>query len=712
MLIDKIILSNFRAYQGRQELSLSLNPEKHVTVISGQNGFGKTSLLTGLVWVLYGKLMIDVDERYRKEIQESGGYGKYSNKLMNRNALVIANESEKVLLAQIDLSESILQKRRLKENIDGLYSFSVSIKLTNIMIPHLTCNDVTIIRSYNTRSQKEDLQILIDGKENELTQTIGLEIFINDFILPKEIAKFFFFDAEKITALAEVKSLDEKLYFSKAYNEVLGIKKYTDLKTNLENLKIKISKKSASKGDLKKIDDLQHILNDKSQLLELTKEEMLQKEEEWTVKKTDLAEIQERLVRLGSAMTNREILEFRKLKSELAESIAKNKNRFNELLELAPFAMVASKMEKVHQQLQLEQRNQHTDLINNLLSDKKRLLIGALSELKYINRDEVKQVVDEILSPEEAESANLLLSFNADQYKQFSAVHNNLKEAYARSLRALIADGKKYTSTYNITQKKLKDADLKAGDPIIGKLKTRQEELHSAVELLWEKIIELKIDTGILEKDISTVRKQLSEHTKHIKIEQHDQVKAQTSERLIKQLSDFILQLKLKKKASLEKNIKKELNLLMHKSNFVDMVEVRIDGDLIDIELYDRIGNIINKDGLSKGEQQLYATALLKALVTESNINFPVFIDSPLQKLDKRHASNILRHFYPNVSSQVVLFPLLAKELSEEEYEILLPKVGKSYLIRQDEQQSSTFSDLYPNDLFSQFNSTQAAYVQ
>ena len=39
--------------------------------------------------------------------------------------------------------------------------------------------------------------VLIDGKVNELTKTIGQEIFINDFILPKEIAKFFFFDAEK-----------------------------------------------------------------------------------------------------------------------------------------------------------------------------------------------------------------------------------------------------------------------------------------------------------------------------------------------------------------------------------------------------------------------------------------------------------------------------------------------------------------------------------
>jgi DNA sulfur modification protein DndD len=118
------------------------------------------------------------------------------------------------------------------------------LKFTNIFIPHLSCNDVVIKRVYSTIRDTETTEILIDGKRNELTSTIGPDIFINDFILPKEIAKFFFFDAEKITALAEVRNLEEKQYFSKAYNEVLGIKKYADLKQNLENLQLRLRKKT------------------------------------------------------------------------------------------------------------------------------------------------------------------------------------------------------------------------------------------------------------------------------------------------------------------------------------------------------------------------------------------------------------------------------------------------------------------------------------
>ncbi|WP_304066690.1 AAA family ATPase [Pedobacter glucosidilyticus] len=710
MLIDRINLYNFRAYQGEQQLSLSMNPEKHVTIISGQNGFGKTSLLTALVWVLYGKLMVDVDERYRKEVHESGGYNRYAFKLMNRNALQAAAAYERSLQQEKELTQNVLETKRINTEIEALYSFSGSIVLTNIFIPHLSCNEVTITRTYNTRKEKEDLTILIDGRENELTKTIGQEIFINDFILPKEIAKFFFFDAEKITALAEVKNIDEKLYFSKAYNEVLGIKKYTDLKQNLENLQLRISKKSATKGDLKKIEELQQRLHQNEELVSLHKEDLERKEQDLQIKKADLAEAQEKLVRTGNAMSDHELNEYRKMRTNLREAIAKNKANFADLLELAPFAMLMRKMQQIQQQISLEERQQHANLLNNLLKEKYEALKKAFTQIN-VNQNEITSILHEHLQSSVANEVNILLGFTQEQTNQFNSVYANLQNAYAKQFKALVAEGKRLQSSYNITHKKLQDSDLKSSDPVIKALKATHNELNVEVEKLTEKILQLKIEIAVAEREITTIQRQLSEQSKHIKVEKQDQEKTATATRLIQQLETFIYQLKTKKKVSLEKNIKKELNSLMHKQAFVEKVEVKIEGDLIDIDLYDVMGNTINKEGLSKGEQQLYATALLKALVTESNIQFPVFIDSPLQKLDKKHATNIIKEFYPSVSSQVVLFPLLEKELSENEYQLLLPKIGKAYLIKQEANYASTFADLYPQDLFTQFNQSLKAYV-
>ena len=142
-----------------------------------------------------------------------------------------------------------------------------------------------------------------------------------------------------------------------------------------------------------------------------------------------------------------------------------------------------------------------------------------------------------------------------------------------------------------------------------------------------------------------------------------------------------LLSLKQEKKYSLERRIKSVLNSLMHKEDFIGRVEVVINGEDMDIELYTTDDTHISKDSLSKGEQQLYATSILKALVDESGIQFPVFIDSPLQKFDKSHAAKIITEFYPKISKQVILFPLLYKELTLEEFDIMKPLINATYLI-------------------------------
>lgn len=73
MFIDSIILNNFRAYKGRNETTFIKNG-KNVFLIAGNNGFGKTTYLSALVWCLYGKLMVDVDEKFRREINDAQGY--------------------------------------------------------------------------------------------------------------------------------------------------------------------------------------------------------------------------------------------------------------------------------------------------------------------------------------------------------------------------------------------------------------------------------------------------------------------------------------------------------------------------------------------------------------------------------------------------------------------------------------------------------------
>ena len=178
-----------------------------------------------------------------------------------------------------------------------------------------------------------------------------------------------------------------------------------------------------------------------------------------------------------------------------------------------------------------------------------------------------------------------------------------------------------------------------------------------------------------------------------------DREKDRVAERLIRELTAFLVQFKSEKKLSLEQHIKANMNMLMHKDDFVHRVEVTIAEDLIDIRLYNRNETEIPTELLSKGEQQLYATSILKALVDESEMQFPIFIDSPLQKFDKRHATKIITEFYPRISKQVVIFPLLEKELTLDEYEDLFPFVNSVYYIR-NLNGASCFEQVTPEKLF------------
>ena len=86
MKIDQIKISNFRSYKGLVKIDFDNSSEnRNITLISGKNGFGKTSFLTSLIWGFYGKLMSKVEDKYKHEIKNSGGYEKYLNNQFNRN---------------------------------------------------------------------------------------------------------------------------------------------------------------------------------------------------------------------------------------------------------------------------------------------------------------------------------------------------------------------------------------------------------------------------------------------------------------------------------------------------------------------------------------------------------------------------------------------------------------------------------------------------
>ena len=217
-------------------------------------------------------------------------------------------------------------------------------------------------------------------------------------------------------------------------------------------------------------------------------------------------------------------------------------------------------------------------------------------------------------------------------------------------------------------------------------------------------------EQGILKHKYANQKKVRVEYEKEFNLIETDKKKYSVTLKLLEKINVLVNKIKQEKKYSLQKSISLGLKKLMHKKDFISNVRVNIMDDVMDIDLLDANDNIISKDTLSKGEQQLYATALLKALVDESGIKFPVFIDSPLQKFDKFHSKNIIQEFYPSVSDQVVLFPLLEKELSEKEFDLLKPNLNKAFLITNIDG-SSNLKGVKGDNLFDEFKKDKDVYT-
>lgn len=704
MFIKEIELNNFRIYKGVNKIELLPKDNKNIIVVSGKNGFGKTTFLMSLVWCLYGRQMEKVDELYQKEIGDKGGYGKYIGNSLNRLA-----------------------------NAEGDTKFSVSVTFRDVKIPEITCNEIKITRSYDVKTSTNDkVEVLIDGFQNELIQDLttdgkqdGEEIFIRDFILPIEIAKFFFFDAEKIVSLAEINSPEQRRLLSKAYTEVLGIKKYEDLKDQLENIQDEYRKKSAKPQERQEFNDIENDIKNKQISIDDIDLQIQELNQEKIEKQSESNEIQMKLIQEGNMMTLEQLNLLKNDESSLYEKINELQNDLKDLFDLIPFGLAGETLMDVSNQLSDEKNHRESKYKQEDVGEKTNQILGEIEIAKkefngYVDvkvRDfyelQIKNLIKKYFFsdiPELPTTFVTLHDFSDSETNELNSLINNLKHTFKSIFTRLNDEYLRSKNELDSIRRKIRAAEKDAEDEYISKLREDKTRLDNRIFTIEKDIYDLGERTGAFKNEIKTLKQRQEELRKKIDDSRRYSEKDKKTQNLIHNLKDFIKDFKLTTKKKLEENILSELNILMHKKGFIKKVVVDINqaGDDVDINLFNSRDEKIDKGSLSMGERQMYASALLKALVDESDIEFPVFIDSPMQKFDKDHAENVIKEFYPNVSKQVILFPLIHKELTESEFELLKPNISRAYIIRNISTDASNFVESEPENLINTYNELYA----
>lgn len=173
MLIKSITLNNFRQFKGKQTLEFACDPYKNVTVLLGDNTFGKTTILQAFNWCLYGVADFpkDSNPEFLLNLEVAGEQAGIQQKCEVYVELILVHK---------DIEYMIMRKQPYVDRAYGSWS---------ALNDHLT----------------------VSYKEDGITKQVreGEERNLINGILPQSLSGYFFFDTERVADISSRKDLSE-----------------------------------------------------------------------------------------------------------------------------------------------------------------------------------------------------------------------------------------------------------------------------------------------------------------------------------------------------------------------------------------------------------------------------------------------------------------------------------------------------------------------
>ena len=660
MLLTKIILNDFGVYRGRNEFDLKTTKDKPIILIGGTNGAGKTTLFESVMLCLYGQNSFDTKISQKQ----------YHNKILRSIHRILgtkkaADSASLSVEFQYAHAGKTLEYKvfRMWQNNDG----SVDETLT---IEKRVFGDESFVK--------------LDSLEESEWQT-----FI-DQLLPKGITKLFFFDGEKIQNIAD--SGNEDKFVRSSFDTLLGL----DLVKQLID-DIGISVLRNTDGETKKILEEIELKTKEKQDHEKILEQLQDKQANLKVDKNNLGQQlavqEEQFKKLGGNFSDRrDSLTIDKVKFE-----SKLENIEKEIREMCsdilPFSLIPNQLEELKNEISLDQQkiksSHEKDILNKNFKELENKIKSSSflskcdSKIKNTLTAEIKKLFAEKLDSI-LESEKLSYNFSEQDMDKITHLIDTVNNGAEKRLEALAKSHNVLIGSLNLNKVSLTSApsDDQIG-PIFSKLtKTSHElgELQNELENLENLELQEKTIISLLN---SQIRMNLSKR----KIDKKRLAGLEMGPKVQDVLEDYSNILRNKKLELLERYILEGLTMLLHKTNFIE--KIQINKETFEIKLFKGNDDEITKDMLSKGELQMYSTSIVRALAKTSGRPLPFMIDTPLARLDEDHRKSLVRDFYPAASHQTIILST-DSEINYEHYKELAPYITKSYVIAYDSDNGKT----------------------
>ena len=643
MHLTKVTLKNYGVYRDKVEFDLTTTPEKPVILIGGTNGAGKTTLFESILIGFYGQSFFN-KKTTRKEYEKFLG-----NKVHRYLGTTAAADSTSIV-------------------IDFKFHHNGEI------------DDYTVDRTWydNDGRFTEELKIKKNNERLDSVEESQWQSFIEELI-PKGIAKLFFFDGEKIVKMTEEKN--EEIEIKSSFDSLLGLdiveQLHSDLRTHImRNMK----------DNSKSIDNqYDALLKEKVEIvekLEMLENNVRQKTEQEEQVSSEIEDFEAKITKIGGGFASkREDLRIKKFTLEANQTVFENELK-SLLSGSVPFSLIPKQIKSVKNQIKNDLEITKKQFEKDILDDNLEKVLAVINQKTIwkgvANESEIKKQLHSKLS--KVLDSNKVLKDDEENLFNFSHLESTNILNLLDTLTSSISNLQKTTVAFDKVSEQL--------DQIITALSNAPDD--DEVGPLISKLNELHKEQGILQTEIEHLEARITNETAHLKItnsklrnvvedqykDKNAGIQAKLAIKVQKVLDEYMLKLKEKKLQLLEEYLLEELQRLLHKSNFI--TKVTVDKKSFEITLYDKDENAIPKDLLSKGEQQMFATGVLLALAKTSGKPLPFMIDTPLARLDVSHRDNMIKKFFPYASHQVVIFST-DSEISEQYYRELLPYLSRSY---------------------------------
>lgn len=656
MILMELKMENFRQYYGVQSVEFSYDKSQNVTILFGENGKGKTGIYRAVMFGLFGNKYISQD---------------------NPNDLI-----------------HLVNLKKINEN-DGKAEATVSVKFVSGEYTYIIERKVSAFKVNNqireTLGQSSLSQIDQEGNVNPdiLTEIDQIKDKINA-IMDEEIKDFFLFDGEKIDTLAksdkqsrkevknaiqkllnidtlttakerideEVKSLRNKIRNERVdYNRENPEEKLSKIKEDQENYELRI------KNNHLEINNIDAVIAKNQNTLEQNKEIILKKEEKNKLN-NDLMENSENIKAIKNNINN---VLIKRLPHLLTfEIVNTNYNLISNFVGESKYS--------IPEELLTESlKNNHCIVCDNNLNEnyisrnhiEHLLESNTFSETYSLARDLINYIESGKINYDN-EKENLLHQIR--HYDNLISKRNEIikkKEKLAKETREFAKSDVDLKVIQNIidqeSRKKLMlEIDSEEYNKKITELLQEEEKFQNLIDENIKNSKKVDVDTKTFNilyeigKDIKTIEKEFTTNMRE----------------LLGNYTTDIFKMLIDKK---DKDI-------------IDRVDIT---SSFEINATNKSKIIFTQD-ISQGQRQILALSFITALAklasrdeAENKIDYPLFMDSPFNRLSGLNRDNLIENI-PNLTSQwILLLTDTELTLSEEAMFKQTGRIGNWYRINQ-----------------------------